>query len=107
MDGRETKHGMDGWEGCRSTDPFGMDETTGTSVQYPGHLTHGLYQQVFAAKGLSMDALRNSAQTEYSLGGDYRKLVSKTKTQGGRHGEQGGETWGTGGHGSACVSTVE
>lgn len=48
---------------------------TGTNVQYPSHSTGALYHQLFAEKGLGMEALRNASQGDYTLGGDYRKLV--------------------------------
>ena len=48
---------------------------TGTNVQYPSHSAGALYQQLFAEKGLGMEALRNASQGDYTLGGDYRKLV--------------------------------
>lgn len=48
---------------------------SGINVQYPGHGTGDLYKQVFAERGLPMESLKNASQGDYTLGGDYRKLV--------------------------------
>lgn len=57
--------------------PTRVHKHTGTNIQYPGHGTGALYTQLFAEKGLGMEALRNASQGDYTLGGDYRKLVGE------------------------------
>ena len=49
----------------------------GVSVVYPSSECGGQYKLRCEARGVSLEAFRNKAQSEYTLGGDYRKVVEK------------------------------
>jgi len=49
----------------------------GVSVVYPANECGGQYKLRCEARGVSLEAFRNKAQSEYTLGGDYRKVVEK------------------------------
>jgi hypothetical protein len=46
----------------------------------PSCLARGSMAQIFADEGLTFEQLQNSSQPEFTLGGDYRKLVCDPST---------------------------
>eukprot|EP00624_Nannochloropsis_granulata_P002176 evm.model.NODE_20879_length_20762_cov_47.043877.5 len=49
----------------------------GVNVTYPLNECGGQYKLRCEARGVGLEAFRNKAQSEYTLGGDYRKVVER------------------------------